>query len=96
MIGIFAAEGPNGNWIPGDPNEFYWGSAAFLIIAAVFVWKGLPAIKAAMKAQTEKVESELAAAEEAKAEAEAELNALTSSLGDAGAEAEGEQIGAVE
>ena len=88
MIGIFAAEGPNGNWIPGDPNEFYWGSAAFLIIAAVFVWKGLPAIKAAMKAQTEKVESELAAAEEAKAEAEAELKALTSSLGDAGAEAE--------
>ena len=35
MIGIFAAEGPNGNWIPGDPNELYWGSAAFLIIAAV-------------------------------------------------------------
>ena len=29
MIGIFAAEGPNGNWIPGDINEFYWGSAAF-------------------------------------------------------------------
>ena len=23
MIGIFAAEGPNGNWIPGDPNELY-------------------------------------------------------------------------
>ena len=32
MTGIFAAEGPNGNWIPGDPNEFYWGSVAFLII----------------------------------------------------------------
>lgn len=88
MIGIFAAEGPNGNWIPGDPNEFYWGTAAFLIIFAVFVAKGLPAIKAAMQANTAKVEGELAAAESAKAEAEAELEALTSSLGDAGAEAE--------
>ncbi len=88
MIGIFAAEGPNGNWIPGDINEFYWGSAAFLLIVAVFVWKGLPALQAAMKANTAKVENELAAAEQAKAEAEAELEALTSSLGDAGAEAE--------
>ena len=88
MIGIFAAEGPNGNWIPGDPNEFYWGTAAFLIIVAVFVVKGLPAIKAAMAANTAKVEGELAAAEQAKADAEAELDELTSSLGDAGAEAE--------
>ena len=88
MIGIFAAEGPNGNWIPGDINELYWGSVAFGIIFAIFLWKGVPAIKAAMAAQTEKVESELAAAEQAKAEAEAELQALTSSLGDAGAEAE--------
>lgn len=88
MIGIFAAEGPNGNWIPGDPNELYWGSAAFLIIAVVFVMKGVPAIKAAMKATSAKVEGELAEAEQAKAEAEAELEALTSSLGDAGAEAE--------
>ena len=88
MIGIFAAEGPNGNWIPGDPNEFYWGSAAFLIIAVVFVMKGVPAIKAAMKATSDKVENELAEAEQAKAEAEAELEALTSSLGDAGAEAD--------
>ena len=79
MIGIFAAEGPNGNWIPGDPNELYWGSAAFLIIAVVFVMKGVPAIKAAMKATSDKVENELA---------EAELEALTSSLGDAGAEAD--------
>ena len=67
MIGIFAAEGPNGNWIPGDPNELYWGSAAFLIIAVVFVMKGVPAIKAAMKATSAKVEGELAEAEQAKA-----------------------------
>lgn len=89
MIGIFAAEkAPNGNWISYDPNEFYWGSAAFLIIAVVFVMKGVPAIKTAMKATSAKVEGELAEAEQAKAEAEAELGALTSSLGDAGAEAE--------
>lgn len=88
MIGIFAAEGPNGNWIPGDINELYWGSAAFGIIFVVFVLKGVPAIKAAMASQTAKVEAELADAEQAKAEAEAELQSLTSSLGDAGAEAE--------
>lgn len=88
MIGILAAEGPNGNWIPGDPNEFYWGSVAFLLIVAVFVKKGLPAVKGAMQAQTAKVESELAAAEQAKSEAEAELSALQSSLGDSGAEAD--------
>ena len=41
---------------PGDPNELYWGSAAFLIIAVVFVMKGVPAIKAAMKATSAKVE----------------------------------------
>lgn len=88
MIGIFAAEGPNGNWIPGDINELYWGSAAFAIIFVVFLMKGVPAIKAAMQSQTAKVEAELADAEQAKAEAEAELQSLTSSLGDAGAEAE--------
>lgn len=55
---------------------------------AVLPVAGDHAIKAAMKATSAKVEGELAEAEQAKAEAEAELEALTSSLGDAGAEAE--------
>jgi hypothetical protein len=29
----------------GDKNELYWGSAAFLILVALFVWKGVPAVK---------------------------------------------------
>ena len=27
MIGILAAEAPNGYWIPGDIKEFWWGLA---------------------------------------------------------------------
>jgi len=79
---------PNGYFIPHDINELYWGSVAFGIILGLFLWKGLPVIKKAMQAKTARVEAELADAEKAKADAEAELTSLTSSLGDAGAEAE--------
>lgn len=87
MIGILAAEGPNGNFIPGDINEFYWGSAAFGIILAIFVWKGVPAISNMMKGRTARIEEEIAAAAAQKAAAEDELATLSGQLGDAGAEA---------
>ena len=85
---IFAAEGPNGNWIPGDVNEFWWGLAAFSVLVVVFLWKGLPAITRIMKQHTADIEAELSDAERRKAEAEQEVTRLTSELGDAGAEAE--------
>ena len=88
MIGILAAEAPNGYWIPGDIKEFWWGLAAFSIVVGLMVWKGAGPVKAAMQDQTAKVEAELAEAAQAKADAEAELASLQSSLGDAGAEAE--------
>ncbi len=81
-------EGPNGYFIPHDINEFIWGTVAFGLIVLVFIWKGLPALKAAMKGHSAKIEAELADAEAQKAEAEAELATLTSSLGDTGAEAD--------
>jgi len=87
MIGILAAEGPNGNFIPGDINEFYWGSAAFGIIFVVFLWKGVPAISKLMKARTARIEDEIAAAAAQKAAAEDELATLSGQLGDADAEA---------
>lgn len=87
MINIFAADAPNGNFIPGDPNELYWGAAAFGIILALFLWKGVPAISKLMKARTAAIEADLAAAAAEKAEAEAELASLAGQLGDADAEA---------
>lgn len=90
MNGIFAAEGPNGYFIPSDLNEFWWGLAAFSLIFIVFIMKGLPAIKAAMQARTARIEEELATASSDKAAAEAELVALSNQLGDA--ESEGDKI----
>jgi len=86
-MGIFAAEGPNGNFIPGDINEFYWGSASFTIILVVFIWKGVPAISKLMKARSARIEEELAAAAADKSAAEAELATLSGQLSDGGAEA---------
>lgn len=90
MLTIFAAEGPNGNWIPSDINEFYWGAAAFGIIFVIFLWKGVPAIKNVMQARTASIEEELATASADKAAAEADLVALSNQLGDA--ESEGDKI----
>lgn len=87
MIGILAAEGPNGYFLPGDINEFYWGLAAFSLLLAVFLWKGLPAISRLMKARTARIEDEIAAAAAQKATAEDELATLSGQLGDADAEA---------
>lgn len=87
MIGIIAAEGPNGNFIPSDINELYWGSLAFGIIFLIFLWKGVPAISNLMKRRTARIEEEIAAAAAQKAAAEAELATLSGQLGDADAEA---------
>ena len=87
MTAILAAEGPNGYFIPGDINEFYWGLASFTIIFLIFLWKGVPAISKMMKGRSVRVEEELAAAAAQKAEAEEELFALAGQLGDADAEA---------
>jgi F-type H+-transporting ATPase subunit b len=87
MIGILAAEGPNGNFIPSDINELYWGSLAFGIIFLVFLFKGVPAISKLMKARTARIEQELADAAAQKAAAESELATLSGQLGDADTEA---------
>ena len=87
MLAVLASEEPNGYFIPGDPNEFWWGLAAFSIIFAVFVWKGVPAISRIMKARTVGIEEELESARSERASAEAETTTLTSQLGDAGADA---------
>lgn len=88
MLWILAAEAPNGKFLPGDINEFWWGFGAFMVVFGLIVWKGGPVIARMMKAQTEKVAEELSAVEGARADAESDVAALRERLADAEAERE--------
>ena len=83
-----ASEGPNGKFIPADPKELYFGAAAFFIVLYFLVTKLFPIINKALGDRGDKVEAELAAAEEAQAAADAEVAALKAKLGDAEADAQ--------
>lgn len=85
MLGLLAAEAPNGFWY-GDINEVIWGTIAFAVLAVLFVWKGVPLIKEALVHKASSVEADLAAAETAKAEAAEKAAALASQVGDADAD----------
>ncbi len=85
---VLASEKPNGYFLPGSIDEFWWGTIAFTLLLAVFVWKGLPALSRLMKARTEAIRAEIEAAEAARAEAEAELEEVRRRLSDAAAESE--------
>ncbi len=85
---FLAAEGPNGVWLPSDIKEFWWSTAAFLVVVALLTWKVLPLVKKAMADRSDGIRDELDAAAKAKVDAEAELAALKSKLGDADAESQ--------
>ena len=87
LIPVFAAEEPNDFLIPGDINELYWGTAAFLIVLALIIWKLVPLIGRGLRQRADAVEEELASAEQAQADADAEAEALLAKLADADAEA---------
>lgn len=84
---ILAAGGgevePNGFWLPHDINEVYWGTLAFILIAALLWWKAYPAIKKAMHGRSERIANELSEAETARTTAQAELAELQSKLANA-------------
>ena len=84
---ILASEAAH-NRFYGNKDELIWGTASFLIIFAVFIWKGVPVVKKAAAARSQRISDEIANAEADKADAEAELKTLTSSLGNAAADAE--------
>ena len=86
MIALLAAEGPNGWFIPADPKEFWWGSAAFLIVVGLMAWKLLPLVRTAMADRSDRIRNDLAAAEKARHDAEAELAELRTKLDDADTE----------
>jgi F-type H+-transporting ATPase subunit b len=87
MLNLIAAEGPNGRFLPSDIKEFWWSTAAFLIVMSLIIWKLLPMIKKAMSDRSDRIRDGLVEAERARIDAEAELSALRSKLGDADAEA---------
>jgi F-type H+-transporting ATPase subunit b len=80
---LAAEEHHENNFFYGDINEVIWGSIAFLIIFALFLWKGVPALKKAMKKSSANIAAQIEAGEAARAGAAADLAALKASLGNA-------------
>jgi F-type H+-transporting ATPase subunit b len=50
-------------------DEIIWGGGAFLILFGFMVWKGMPAVQGAMSDRSEKIASDLDAAEQSKNDA---------------------------
>ncbi len=68
-------------------DEIIWGGAAFVILLAFMVWKGMPAVKGAMDKRAEKIRSDLDAADEAKSAAQRTQAEYEAQLADAKATA---------
>jgi F-type H+-transporting ATPase subunit b len=86
--GVLAAEGPNKTILPGDINEVWWASSAFIVVMTLLVWKAGPAIKNAWNARIQRISGELDEAETTRRDAEAELAAVQGRIADADAERE--------
>ena len=80
---IAAAGEPNGQILPHKIEEVWWGTAAFLIVLALIIWKGGPAIKGMWNTRIDRLRTELETAAEARAKAEAELARVEASIADA-------------
>lgn len=71
------------NVLMPETNEIIWGTFGFLVVF-FFIWKlGLPAIKKGMENRTERIRSDLAAAETQRAEADQLLADYRAQLADA-------------
>ena len=64
-------------------DEIIWGGGAFAILFVFMWWKGYPAIKKAMDARSEKIRSDLDAADQAKSEAQLTRSEYEAQLADA-------------
>lgn len=83
---LLAAEEPNSVHLPGDLNEVYWASAAFVVVAALLVWKVWPPLRRALDKRTNDIRAELETASRERAAAEAALTEQRAEVGDVGAE----------
>ncbi len=79
---VLAAEKPNQIFFPGDINEFYWGSLAFLVVVAFLAWRVFPAVGKMMRANSDKIAGELQTAEATREQSEQRTASLKQQLGD--------------
>lgn len=86
MLALIASEAPNGVHLPGDINEVYWGTVAFLVVVGLLVRFAGPAAVKAFRGRTQRIEAELAEARRQREEAESALTASAADLPDVGAE----------
>ena len=70
-----------------ETNEIIWGSVGFIVVLLFLAKFGLPAAKKAMAERTAKIQADLDAAEQAKADAEAVKADYESKVADAKSEA---------
>jgi len=82
---VTAASAPN-PLIPALP-DLVWGSLAFAILLAFFIWKGVPSMNAALDARRDAIEGAIKRADEAQAGAQAALDQYNAQLAEARSEA---------
>ena len=70
-----------------EVNEIIWGGGAFLVLLALMLWKGFPAVKKIMDERSEKIASDLDQADQAKTDAHAVKSQYEAELADAKSEA---------
>ena len=87
MFNLLASEAPNSFLLPGDINEFYWGTVAFVVVFGLLGKFAVPVLRKGLQARSEKIAKELGAADAAKAEALAEAERIRASIGNAEADA---------
>ena len=87
MLLAAAADVQSKNPILPAGNELVWGTFSFLVLFALMVKLGVPAVRKAMEARTERIRGDLATAEQAKTDAQALLDEYQRQLSDARSEA---------
>jgi F-type H+-transporting ATPase subunit b len=85
-LAFFAAEGPNGYFLPSDPREAFWAAMAFFVVVGLLVWKAGPLITGGLADRTAGIERDLEEARQARADAESALTASSADLPDVSAE----------
>lgn len=85
-LAFFAADEPNGYFLPPVTIEAVFAALAFFLVAGLLYWKAGGLVKQALADRTAGIESALAEARQARAEAEKALNATSADLPDVSAE----------
>jgi len=66
-----------------EVNEIIWGGGAFVVLLALMLWKGFPAVQKIMNERSEKIASDLDEADKAKTDAQAVKSQYEAELADA-------------